>query len=124
MGIFGLLKMAAGNLGGIMALQSGSDVLINRHTQINTFSVHRVLRKRANERIKELFLNGEMESMGDICEEEAALLKLSVFYQAAERADDEHTMALLGDAIDKINQIGQDKIRPTVSMQVLSETGH
>jgi hypothetical protein len=65
-----------------------------------------------------------MESMGDICEEEAALLKLSVFYQAAERADDEHTMALLGDAIDKINQIGQDKIRPTVSMQVLSETGH
>lgn len=121
MSIFGMFKDIAGNLAGIKMLQTGSDVLINRHTEINTFSVNSALRTHANEVIKHLFLRGFME---DMREEEAALIKLAVLYKAAEQSDEQHMMALIGDSISKIRRISEGKIRPEVSLQVMGDTGH
>ena len=62
--------------------------------------------------------------MEDMNEEEAALLKLSVFFKAAEESDEQQMMALLGDAISEIRRRGEGKIRGEVSVDVMIDTGH
>ena len=121
MSIFKIFKYAVGNMAAIKTLQTGSDVLINRHTEINTFAVNSAIRKHANDVIKHLYLRGFME---DMCEEEAALIKLAMFFKAAEQSDEQHMMALVGDSISKIRRIAEGKIRPEISLQVTGDTGH
>lgn len=121
MGLLGMFKNSIMNTAGIKILQQGSDILIIKNTPINTFNVPSPLRDHANSLIKQLFLNGFME---DMTEEEAALLKLSIFYRAAEEAENEDLMDLIGESISKIREIGEGKIRAQVSLQVMGETGN
>ena len=120
MGLFNLFKAAAESALGISVLTNGSDILINRHTKINTFSVNRAIVKHANEVIKQFYLNDCME---DMREEEAAMLKLAVFYEAAALCNEQQMMALIGDSIVKLRSISEGKIRPKISLQVTSQTG-
>lgn len=120
MGFFGLLKNAAGNLAGIKMLQTGSDVLIGRHTRLNVFNLPPALRKRANEHIKHLFLNTSMKNM---CGEEAAILKLIIFYKAAEGSGEGLLIELFGESITSFRNACEAKIRPEILFQTLAETG-
>lgn len=120
MSFFGTIKNAVVSHAGVKMLQSGSDVLINRHTQIVTFNFPAPLRDHADEYVKQLFLN----SMEDLCEEEAALLKLAFYFQAAEQAGAQPVMDLLGDAILKIRNFGGQKIRAAIALQVSGQTGY
>lgn len=119
MSIFDMFRTTVGNFAGIKMLQNGSDVLINNRTKISTFSVNSALRKHADEVIKQHFLG----LMDDMCVEEAAIIKLSIFYQAANELDQMTEMDLIGDAITEIRHISGDKIRPLISAEVMAETG-
>lgn len=118
-GILGFLSSAVGNMAHIKMLQSGSDVLINRHTNVNTFNIHDKIRKHANEIIKEVMLN----EVNDLTEEEAALIKLAFFHSAAQAAGENHMRAIIADSISMMRSASSGKIRSNVSLQVMSETG-
>ena len=114
MGLFSNFKLGVVIAVGLKNVQNGSDILINRHTNVDTFTINKQIKSAADEVIKKIYLN-EIE---DISEEEAALLKLGVFYSIANDNDDEHMKALFADAIKKISSIGGVKIRSKTISEV------
>ena len=116
-----ILKYAVGNMAAIKTLQTGSDILIDRHTEIKAFKINSAIRKRANDIIKHLYLHGFME---DMCEEEAAIIKLAAFYKAAEKSNEQHMILRTGAAITKFRDFAEGKIRADISLKVMGDTGH
>jgi hypothetical protein len=121
MSVFKILSMAAGNYAGIKMVQKGADMLINKHTSVSIFQLNSGLRSHADEIVKQYFLNHE--GGGQINEHDAALLKLAVFYATAEQSGQEHMAALMADAIANLRDASEGKINPSISMEVLAQTG-
>lgn len=112
--------MAAETYAGTKMVQKGADILINRHTDINVFMLNSQLRKHADKLIA-LYFKDNLD--GDLSEEEAALLKLGIWYANAESTGDRHMQAILADGIQRIKQSSGGKIRSRISLEVLSQTG-
>ena len=121
MSFFNLLGKAAEGFAGTKMVLKGSDFLINKHTPVNVFLLNPGMRAHADELVKQYFLNHN--GGGELNEYEAALLKLAVFYASAEQVSDEKTMALVGEAIENIRDVGGEKISAGISLEVMSQTG-
>ncbi|NCA89993.1 MAG: hypothetical protein EOM92_14070 [Gammaproteobacteria bacterium] len=118
--MFKFFRMAAETYGGTLMVQKGADILINRHTDINVFLITSHLRKHADNLIKEYYKDN---LDGDLTENEAALLKLGIWYANAEKSGDEHMMALLADGIRRIRDASEGKIRHRISLEVMAHVG-
>ena len=100
-------------------LQNNSNVLINRHC--GAFAISKQMMSEANDIIKIYFFE-----MQDMCVEEAALIKLAVFYSIAVSNDDNNMRSILAGAILKIgniDNISEKRLRPKTSYIVRELTG-
>jgi len=114
MGIFDFI----GNAAGVKAMQSGSDVFIQRYTKLVTFDLPSPWRSHANDVIKARFLNQQ-----DIRSEfDAALLKLAVFWLHANQ-NDELLAAHVAIAIRELREAAHGRITPSISLEVTAHTG-
>ena len=66
------------------------------------------------------FLNTSMKNM---CGEEVAILKLIIFYKAAEGSGEGLLIELFGESITSFRNACEAKIRPEILFQTLAETG-
>lgn len=108
MGFWKVLGNAVADMAGAKMIQSGSDVMINRHTEFQALSVNSKLRAHADSILAQHFKNS-MDA--PINEYEAAMLKLGIYYANAEHAGDSHMQALIADSIAKIREAGEGRIR-------------
>lgn len=120
MGFLKLLSMATETYLGVKTVQSGSDWLINRHTEINMLKINSRLRAHANKLIERYFKN---TFNGPLNEYEAAILKLGIFFTNIEHDGDDHTKELIMDGIRKIRNISEGKIRVDIAIEVMAKTG-
>jgi hypothetical protein len=120
MKFFKMLGAAVVGKAGVKMVQSGSDFLINNHTNVNVFNVNQQLRSHVAELLANRFLNSPD---GTFNEYDAALVKLAQFFSAAEHTTDEETVAGLLLAIKTIRRIGEGKIHDEVSLEVMGDTG-
>jgi hypothetical protein len=120
MGFWKALGNAVGDMAGAKMIQSGSDVMINRHTDFQALAVNSKLRAHADSILAQHFKNSMDAPLNEY---EAALLKLGIYFANAEHAGDSHMQALLADSISKIRAAGDGKIRPGISLEVMGQTG-
>lgn len=100
-------------------LQNGSDVLINRHC--DHFVINKQMMSKANDVIRMHFFD-----IRDMCEEEAALIKLAVFYSIAVSNDDKNMRSVLAGAILKmgnIDSVAGKRLRSETASVVSELTG-
>lgn len=120
MGFWKMLGDAAGSMVGVKMVQAGSDVMINRHTEIQALSINSTLRTHADNLLAQHFKNSIHEPINEY---EAALLKLGVYFANAEHLGDSHMQALISDSIARIREAGAGQIRPDISLEVMGQTG-
>lgn len=124
-----VLTNALGNKAAAMAgakmIQSGSDAIISRHTEFQILSVNSNMRRHADSFLAQHYKNALINCLeAPINEYEAALLKLGIYFAAAEHIGDTHMQDLLADAISRVKDTGEGNIRAAISLEVLGQTGH
>jgi hypothetical protein len=97
-------------------LQNDSNDLINRYC--DSFVITKQMMTEANDIIRLHFFD-----MQDMSAEEAALIKLAVFYSIAVSNDDKNMRSILTGAILKFGNISEKKISPKASFVVRELTG-
>lgn len=119
MGLFDWIGNVIGNAGGVLAMQAGSEVLIDRHTRFITTLVDADWRRYANDHIKQRFINCQ-----DIRNEyDAALLKLAIYWTLAGKHGDQLLQTHLVHAINELRDASTGKISPSISLEVMAHTG-
>jgi len=120
MGFWSSIGKAVGDVAGVKAIQSGSDVMINRHTKFQALGVNSRLRAHADLLLEKYFKTVEGPPINEY---EAALLKLGIYFANAESAGQSHMQALIADSMGQIRDAGEGKIRASISLEVMGQTG-
>ncbi|MFK5947257.1 MAG: hypothetical protein QM500_00625 [Methylococcales bacterium] len=120
MGVFRLFTSIADNYSGIEALITGSNILLNTNTDIDVLGIDKEIMQHADTIIEEYYFNiiGK-----DLTQEEAALLKLNVFYATAEHNEHEQMKTQYLEAIVKTKRAFKGRIRLSITMDLRENTG-
>jgi hypothetical protein len=118
----GFFSQLVGNWAGAKAMQAGSELVIVRHTTLDYSKIPADWKRSAKnliaQRAKGMYDEYVLETEFD-----AALLEVALYFILAERSDWDHWLPALKEALADIREAGEGRITPSVSLEVIAQTG-